>query len=594
MSRLIVWIVASALVASAPAAQRGAGGTGAISGRVVTTTDPATPLARALVTISGALLTPGRTTITDDEGRFAFQTLPSGSFTIVAARPPYVKTAFGAKRPGRPGTPIDLAAGQQLAGITIALARGAALTGMIRDPDGEAAPDVRVQAMPLDSETIAPGASAVTDDRGVYRLFGLSPGRYVVTAEVSDEGRTQLTQLSDDEIDEIIARLQRRSAGLAGAGARRGGGPQPESTSPPPTYGYASIHYPGTADPDQAAEIVLAEGEERGGLDIALQLVRTAAIDGRVTSDGGVLPAGTQVTLTRQAVRAGSTPATARQIDATGEFRFTGVLPGRYRLVARAMTTTRAGAPAPGAASSTPQALTVKGTFWALADVTVVADDVRGVALMLQPGLRLSGRIVFDARTAPPPRDLATVRLRLVDVGGSPMFIPPGSGRADGTFEISGLLPGTYTMTSPLSDSGWWLRSVMVDGRDVLDFPLELGPAGDVTGAVVTFTDRHTELAGTLQSPARIAAPDYFIVVFPTERAFWRPASRRVQFTRPDTAGRFRFRALPAGDYLIAALTDLEPRDLLDPFFVERLVAAGVAVRIADGETTTQDLRIAR
>jgi hypothetical protein len=67
-----------------------------------------------------------------------------------------------------------------------------------------------------------------------------------------------------------------------------------------------------------------------------------------------------------------------------------------------------------------------------------------------------------------------------------------------------------------------------------------------------------------------------------------------VQFTRPDTAGRFRFRDLPAGDYLIAALTDLEPRDLLDASFIERLVAAAVAVRIADGETTTQDLRIGR
>jgi hypothetical protein len=62
-----------------------------------------------LVTISGESLKPSRTLISGDDGGFVFRNLPPGSFTIVAARPPFVKTAFGAKRPGRPGTPINLA-----------------------------------------------------------------------------------------------------------------------------------------------------------------------------------------------------------------------------------------------------------------------------------------------------------------------------------------------------------------------------------------------------------------------------------------------------------------------------------------------------
>jgi len=149
-------------------------------------------------------------------------------------------------------------------------------------------------------------------------------------------------------------------------------------------------------------------------------------------------------------------------------------------------------------------------------------------------------------------------------------------------------------MTSPLADAGWWLRSVVIDGRDVLDFPLELGAAGDVAGAVATFTDQRSELSGTLQTAANTPAPDYFVVVFPANRTFWRPGSRRAQFTRPGTDGRFTFRDLPAGDYLMAAVTDLEPTDLSDASFMERLISTALKVHLDDGETKTQDLRLVR
>ena len=97
-----------------------------------------------------------------------------------------------------------------------------------------------------------------------------------------------------------------------------------------------------------------------------------------------------------------------------------------------------------------------------------------------------------------------------------------------------------------------------------------------MTGAVATLTDQHTELSGTLQSAANVPAPDYFVVVFSPDRSVWRLGARRVQFTRPSTDGRFSFRDLPAGDYLIAALTDMEPSDLGDGSFLESLIPGAV------------------
>jgi hypothetical protein len=65
-----------------------------------------------------------------------------------------------------------------------------------------------------------------------------------------------------------------------------------------------------------------------------------------------------------------------------------------------------------------------------------------------------------------------------------------------------------------------------------------------------------------------------------------------VRTARPNTDGRFVFRDLPAGDYLLAALTDIEPSDLGDEAFLEALVSGAVPVSLGDGERKTQDLRL--
>ncbi len=88
-------------------------GTGVISGSVVLE-GGATPVRRARVTLTGAELRGGRSVMTDDLGRFTFQALPAGRFTMTASKPGFVAGAYGAKRPGRPGTPIQLADGQKI------------------------------------------------------------------------------------------------------------------------------------------------------------------------------------------------------------------------------------------------------------------------------------------------------------------------------------------------------------------------------------------------------------------------------------------------------------------------------------------------
>jgi hypothetical protein len=296
-----------------------------------------------------------------------------------------------------------------------------------------------------------------------------------------------------------------------------------------------------------------------------------------------------------------------------GRFKYTNVAPGAYTIIARsspnAVGPTSTGVSGGGGAGRLGVApATAAGSgarlLWAMADVNVAGDAIGGVTLALQPAMRLSGRIAFDAATLPPP-DLAQVRVTMVStrfrssasVNGTflgSVAVPPGQVRSDGTFELTGVLPGTYQVgvTLPNFDQ-WFVRSVVVGNRDVLDTPLEFGRTGDVSGAVVTLTDKHSELSGSLQTPTGSAATDYFIVVFPADRALW-AATRRIRSARPASDGQFTFKDLPAGDYLAAALADLEPANLSDPSFLEQLVGASVKVSLGEGGRVKQGLRIGR
>ena len=247
--------------------------------------------------------------------------------------------------------------------------------------------------------------------------------------------------------------------------------------------------------------------------------------------------------------------------------------------------------------------------FYAVVDLDVRGEDMTGLTLALQPGSTFAGRIRFDGATPPQATELTGLRVGLAPPGGGTYYMTSGTtiiGNTfsavpaftlgpDGSFTGPNIAPGVYTLTATLPaglQQKWWLRSAITKGRDLLDGPLQVLPGESFSDVVLTFSDQHSELSGALQSPAGVAAPEYFVVVFPEDRALWFPGARRIQSTRPATDGTFSVRDLPAGDYLMAALIDLDQADLNDPKFLEALVSSAVRVRLADGEKKQQDLRV--
>jgi hypothetical protein len=127
----------------------------------------------------------------------------------------------------------------------------------------------------------------------------------------------------------------------------------------------------------------------------------------------------------------------------------------------------------------------------------------------------------------------------------------------------------------------------------VLDFPLEIAPGQDVTGAVLTFTDRSQELSGTIQDASGRPTSDFTIIVFPADNRYWVPQARRIASSRPDTTGRFSFRTLPPGDYRLTAVTDVEPGEWYDPAFLAQLQPVSIPISLSESERKTQDIRLA-
>ena len=164
----------------------------------------------------------------------------------------------------------------------------------------------------------------------------------------------------------------------------------------------------------------------------------------------------------------------------------------------------------------------------------------------------------------------------------------------DGRFVISKVPPGSYRLiVNGRLPAGWILRSAMVNGVDGSDVAIDIKPGQDIEGVIVTLTDRPAEISGVLQNAAGEPAPGYVLIVFSADRRFWVPRTRRTQQVRPDLNGRFIARDLPAGDYLVAAVTDVEDGQWNDPAFLAALAASSpVTIALAEGDRKIQNIRI--
>ena len=142
------------------------------------------------------------------------------------------------------------------------------------------------------------------------------------------------------------------------------------------------------------------------------------------------------------------------------------------------------------------------------------------------------------------------------------------------------------------SPAGWTLKTVMYNGRDISEAPLELQE--NVDGVVVTFTEKSTLLRGVVRLPQGQADAGAIVIAFPTDIAAWPdfgPSPRRVRSSWTSKTGEYSIGGLPPGEYHLVALPDDKASEWRDPGSLRALARVATQVAIRDGEQKTQDLR---
>jgi hypothetical protein len=222
----------------------------------------------------------------------------------------------------------------------------------------------------------------------------------------------------------------------------------------------------------------------------------------------------------------------------------------------------------------------------------VVADgDVTGVVVPMVGGVSVSGRVIWEMSN--PDIQFAAPIITAESTNGDLALGPRTIRDPDddpGYFYIESVMPGSYFLRTA---GGGTLKSIRLADKDITNTPLEIAGGQNVTGVVITMTDRVPTIAGTIRTRAGQPAASAGVIFFPAERELWRnfgSQPTRIRFVPAATNGAYSIRGLPAGDYLAVGLDDGHGERWKDPDFFD--LASRVAVRfsVGWGDTKTVDV----
>ena len=523
-----------------------AGGTAVIRGRVIeasTGKGLSRVQVRANINASGPAPSPYPwMAMTDADGRYEITGLAANTYTVVATKPNYVRSAWGEARVEGPGKRIPIVDGQVLDKIDLTLTRAGVVTGKIVDEFGDPVTDVFVTAMRYQyiqgsRRLTQSGRGGQTNDIGDFRIYGLTPGQYFVSATLRN-----FNGMNADTSD--------RSA-------------------------YAPTFYPGTGNVAQAQRLSIAPGQTISSINVTLLPIQTAKVSGMVLDADGKPVANAFVSVMQ---RVGATMTSNAGAQTRPDGRFTlNLTPGDYSL--------RVFGGMPGENSPS-------------AEITVNGSDMDNVQVVATKPSTLRGRIVFtpSATNAPPPKPTA------FDLGAWREWAIGQNIRSqakiedDGRFEIS--LPAGKVLIrgsligqtgGPNGPPPWRLNRVILNDLDVADSGIDVPANGVVENVVVEMTNQNAEAIGRVTDADGQVVRDCFVIVFAQDPAHWTVQTRHLSVNRPGLDDLFHARILP-GDYYVVAMGEVEANAWTDPEFLALAREHATKFSIANGERKTIDL----
>jgi hypothetical protein len=496
--------------------------TGAISGRVINSAGE--PLAGA--SVSASTISGGRSqaVTVNSNGEFKIDGLEPGLYRLFSLMTGYVSST-----PPSATDPVYSRIGDS---VTLTLIKGAVITGTVTGTNGPlVSVGVFVTRVRDEAGKTLPPLSGwrerSTDDRGMFRIYGLQPGTYIVWAAKRRLGLIIPSAFDNDA----------------------------------PTY------FP-SGTRDTATEITVRDGEEIT-TDIQYRAEPGHAVSGHVT---GVIESqerfspGASINLV-DVQRRTSIPGTSTNSADNNSFALYGVPDGEYELYAIQYLPTGDGFRSP------PQRVSVRG------------GDVTGLNVTLAPLGSIEGRLVFETdpkagcaqrketaapetivkawRSAPEKTD-ANNKPGSSEVSTLSANAPTlATGDAKGSFLLRNLQPGNYQIDSQPPASGWYLKSMATGTtRAAAAKTAGLNPARDgialksgerVTGVIITIAEGAARLRGRISvAEGQSLPPRMTVYLVPSEPG---AADNVLRFyeARSDADGRFTLDEVAPGKYWIVA-----------------------------------------
>jgi hypothetical protein len=505
-----------------------------VQGRVLS---PANiPLACARVRLIAGNANAGSfTTFTDARGAFAFRAIPADVFTVEAWR-----AGFAAATLGPIAAPADGARQRPATfdAIALRLAPAAVIAGTLSDERGEPLQGASIVAQELrvvDGRRTAglAGLPQTTDDQGHYRLFGLSPGRYLIEV---------------------------RPQGPAPAAADPFAAPLP-------------VYYPGTADISLATPVDVGAGLVRDGVDFQRVRISGHTVVGSVVTAAGTPLAEGNAYLGLSARSGAILSSPIQATIADGRFEFRNVPPGDYAVQI---------------VHNTGRVTEVGREFVTVGDRPPAPVVVRAIE-----GRDVSGRVVVEGEASLPPRLRVLLVPATPDEGRLITELP---GNLLGTRWRSTTVVGTRRFVLAEAPDNYFLKSVRIGGIETAETPFDFGfrtePISDVE---IVVSALGATVMGTLRETA--GAADYTAVIFSTAPSDWTAASPRVRMVRSGPDGRFSVHGLPPGTYYVVAIPpqpDAPARGAWQGVTLERLTGNAARVTLDEGTSREVSLELSK
>ena len=634
---VVLGLVAGRVAARQQAPTPPAPETGAISGVVI---DGATgkPIAGATVSFWSFDTRDPRSyqqsLLTDAKGRFVFLGLPAtDGCNLYVSKSGYADGGLGPSFTSLTAA-MALKHGEWVPNVTLKLWRNGGISGRVVDEANEPVVGIPVRALRVILAAgvphVAPGPIGTTDDRGLYRIGSLPAGKYLVmvpSVQSSVPASTSALTLAGRRTDADPNGLPPiNDVGLNMGGDRLVIG---NYVTPPPAtdrlMAYPTVFYPGARLLTSATPIDLAPGQEKAGVDFALQPVPVVRVSGTVIGANALDPNLVLRLLPRgsENLGVGSEQATAL-VSASGAFTFLSVPSGSYTIDAGLNVTHFSangikGPPTPGmlvvrfgfaSAPSAPDDVglamrrkDVVDREWAELPVDVGADDITGLHITLRPSVTVSGEIVWDG----PPgnhRNLATGQtdpaiptVLIEPAAGDPRLFPTFTGLggppARQQFTLTGLRAGEYVIR-PSVYPGTTVVRIVANGQDVTTRTIDTS-SGDISGVVITMTTKTTAIAGSVRNVTG-SGQQTSVVAFPVEKRQWSrygltPLTiKTTSFLGP----RYTLTGLPPGEYFVVAVDAGSGGAWRDPVWLDAASRVATRVTLKWDEPVTVDLSLSR